>query len=108
GGIGIVSQRQQSRSFLGEDLGDAAGVVLGAAAVCAQAAAPGVGLGVETVDILEGPGGKERIAHVSNSAFDATFFVAARHRDGTGLVTVMRSEVEQGRVEADRVAVPLQ
>ena len=51
-GIGIVRQRQQSRSFLGEDLGDAAGVVFGAAAVCAQAAAPGVGLGVEIVDIL--------------------------------------------------------
>jgi hypothetical protein len=38
-GIGIVGQWQQSRDFLGEDLGDAAGLVFGAAAVCGLAAA---------------------------------------------------------------------
>ena len=42
-GIGIVRQRQQSRGFLGEDLGDAAGVVFRAASIGGLAAAPGVG-----------------------------------------------------------------
>jgi len=107
-GIGIVRQRQQSRGFLGEDLGDAAGVVFRAASIGGLAAAPGVGLGVEIVDILEDPGGKERVPHEPYGSFHPSFFVAARHRDGTRLVTIVPGEVEQGRVEADRVTVPLQ
>jgi hypothetical protein len=47
-------------------------------------------------------------ASESDGSFHAAFFVAARHRYGTGFVTIVPGEVEQGRVEADRVAVALQ
>jgi hypothetical protein len=107
-GIGIVRLLQQPWRFLGEDLGNAAGVVFRAAPISGLAATPGVGLRIEIVQVGERAGGEERIPDEPYGSFHATFFVAARHRDGAGFVTVMRSEVEQGRVEADRITVPLQ
>jgi hypothetical protein len=106
-GIGIVRQRQQSRGFLGEDLGDAAGVVFRAASIGGLAAAPGFGPGIEIVEIGECTGDEERVPHEPYGSFHPPFFVAAGDGDGAGFVTVMGGEVEQGRVEADRVTVPL-
>ena len=99
---------QQQRRLLGEDLADAAGGVFRAAPIGGQAAAPGVGLGIEIVEIGERAGGEEGVTYEPDGLFHAAFFVAARDRDRAGFVTVMRGEVEQGRVEADRVAVPLE
>src|SRR5208282_6303950 len=107
-GIGIVGQAEQQWRLLGEDLADAAGGVFRAAAITGQAAAPGVGLRVEVIEVGERAGGEEGVAHEPNGFFHAALLVAAGDRDGAGLVTVMPGEVEQDGVEADRVAVTLE
>ena len=70
--------------------------------------APRLGLGVEVVQVGEGAGGEEAVADVANGAFDAAFLVAPRDRHGPGLVAVVPGEAEQGGMEADRVAAPLE
>ena len=106
--IRIVGQAQQQRRLFGEDLADAAGGVFGTAAITGRAAAPGVRLGIEIVDAGERAGGEEGVADKAYGAFDATLFVPAGDRDGARFVTIVGGEFEQGRIEADRVAVTFQ
>jgi hypothetical protein len=60
------------------------------------------------MEIGEPTGGEEPVAHVTYGPLDAAFFVAARHRHRAGVVTVVSSEAEQGRMEADRIAASFQ
>jgi hypothetical protein len=106
--VRIVPLPQQSRRFLGEDLANAASLVFRAAPLGSHAAAPGVGMGVEIVQIGECTGGEERVPDEPSGFFHATFFIATRDGDGTRFKPVIRGEVEQRRVEADCVALPLQ
>ena len=104
----IVRQRQQARRFLGEHLADRAVRFARTAPVGGQAEAPGLGLGIEVVEIGEAAGGEEGVAHVADGALDAALLVAAGDRHRTRLVAVVPGEGEQRRMEADRVAAPFQ
>src|SRR5208283_2616251 len=68
-GIGVVGEAEQQWRLLGEDLADAAGGVFRAAAITGQAAAPGVGLRVEVIEVGERAGGEEGVAHEPNGFF---------------------------------------
>ena len=83
--IGVVRQRQQPGRLLGEGLADADGVLSGAAAIRRDAAAPVLGLGIEVVEIVDGAGREEVVAHIADGALDAALLVAARHRHRTRL-----------------------
>ena len=105
----VVGQRQQASRFLGEHFthGAALGIV-GALAICRRTITPGCGLLIEIVNVFEAAGGEEGVAYVANGALHAAFFVAARDRDGARFVTVMAGKIQQGGMEADRIAAPLQ
>ena len=67
-----------------------------------------LGLGIEVVEIGDVAGGEEGLAHIADGAFDAALLIAARNGNRTRLVTVVPGEAQQRRMEADRVAMPLQ
>lgn len=77
---------------------------------------PGVGHGVapldelpgEILDIPERAGGEERLAQGADRALDAALFPGRSYRAGAGDAGVMAAELEQPRVEADRVALALE
>ena len=108
GGEGVAGQRQELVLLLGEDVAHGAAPVLRAAAIGGLARNPCEGLGVEVVEIDIRAGGEEGVAHVANGALDAPLLIAARGRDGAGLIAVVRRELDQRRVESDGVAGALQ
>jgi len=60
----VVRQDQQARRFVGEHLADGAPGFVRAAPVGSRAIAPGIGLGVEIVEIGEVAGSEERVTYV--------------------------------------------
>ena len=106
--IGVVRQHQQLWRFLGEGLADAEGVLSGTAPVRRQAAAPGLGLDIEVVEIGELSRREEVVAHIADGALDATLLVAACHRHRTRLKAIVTGERDQGGMEANGVALALQ
>ena len=105
--IGVVRQRQQPGRLLGEGLADADGGLSGAAAVCRQATAPGLGLNIEVVEIGKLSGREEVVAHVADGPLDAALLVAARHRHRTRVITIMCRERDQGGSEWRRLGAPV-
>ena len=69
----VVRQWQQARRFLGEHFADAAFEVFGTAPVGGQPVAPGLGLGIEIIEIGESTSGEERITYVTYGSFHAAF-----------------------------------
>ncbi len=84
------------------------GAILGPAPIGSEAAGPRSGLLVEIAEIAKGSRGEEGVTHVANGALDAPFLVAARGGDGSRRKAVMRSELEEPRMEADGVALALE
>ena len=80
----------------------------GTAPVGGRANAPGIGLGIEIVEIGEGAGREERVTYVTYGSLHAAFLVAARDRHGPRFVTIMSGEAQQRGMEADRVAASFQ
>ena len=72
------------------------------------ALAPEARLGVEVVQVGERARGEEAVAYVADRALDAALLVAARDRHRARLEAVVRGELQQRRVEADRVAHALE
>jgi len=72
------------------------------------AAAPGVGLVVEIVQIGEHASGEEGVPHEPYGSFHAAFFVAACHCHRAGFITIMSGKTEQCRMEADRITASFQ
>jgi hypothetical protein len=66
----IVAQRQQASRFLSEHLADRAVRFIGAASVGGWAVAPGLGLGIEVIEIFEAWGSKKHVAAVSDARSD--------------------------------------
>ena len=91
----VVRQSQQARRFVGEYLADSALGFVRAAPVGGRAMAPGIGLGVEIVEIGEVARGEERVTYVSYGSFHAAFLVAARDRDGPRFVAIVPSKTQQ-------------
>src|SRR5208283_4935064 len=73
-----------------------------------DAVAPGVGLGVEVVEALEGASGEEAVADIADGALHTPLLVAPRHGHGTGLVPIVPGEGDQGGVEANGRAMALE
>jgi len=90
----IVGQRQQARRFLGEHPADTAFEVFGTAPVGGKAITPGLGLGIQIVEIGETTCGEERVAYVTYGPFHAAFFVPARDRHRAGFVTVVSGKAK--------------
>src|ERR1700686_259320 len=105
--VGVVRQLQQQGRFLGKGLANPEGVLSGAASIRRQAAAPGIGLSIEVVQIDKFAGRKEAVADVADRALHPAFLVASGGSYGTWFVTIMSGELEQGGMETDGVAVAL-
>ena len=73
-----------------------------------DALAPGLGLGVEIVDIAPPAGGEEAGPDIANRPLHAPLLVAARDRDGLGQEVVVAGEVEDPGIEPDGAAAALQ
>src|SRR5208337_210256 len=86
---GIVGQRQQAARFLREHRADGALWLVGAAPVCGGANAPGLGLGIEVIQINEAAGREEGIPDVADGALDAALLVAAGDRDRARFVAIV-------------------
>jgi len=91
----VLRQGEQAGRLVGEHRADSAIGFIGTAPVGGRSVTPGGGLGVEVVQIGEGPGGEEGVAHVSNGALDPALLIAARDRDRAGLVAIVPGEAEQ-------------
>ena len=103
----IVGQRQETGRFSGEGLAHGH-VFAGARPIGGRACAPGVGLGVEIIQIAKAPRRKEVIANVAYGALDAAFLVSPSHGDRARIKTVVTGEGDQGGIEPDGVgAAPL-
>jgi hypothetical protein len=101
-------QCQQPRSFFIEHRADGPLGLIWTAPIAGWACAPGLGLGVEVVDIGEAACGEERVPDKPYGSFHAAFFVAACDRYGTRLVTIIAGKPQQGGMEADRIAASFQ
>jgi hypothetical protein len=78
------------------------------APISGQPLAPSLGLGIEIIEIGERASREECVTYVTYGSFHAAFFVAASHRYRAGFITVVSGEVEQCRMEADRIAASFQ
>src|SRR5579872_613903 len=82
--------------------------VLGPRSVHGLAAAPLLGLLVQVVEVAPVARDVEAAPDEANGPLDSRLLVAAVRRDRPRLVTVMGGELEQERVEPDRVSDPLE
>ena len=107
-GVGLSGNGRQARRFLGEHFADAVSKVFRTAPISSEPLAPGLGLGIEIIEIGKRASGEERITYVTYGSLHAAFFVAARHRHRTGFITVVSGKAEECRMEADRIAASFQ
>ncbi|MBK6349077.1 MAG: hypothetical protein IPF50_04415 [Proteobacteria bacterium] len=77
--------------------------ILGARPLGRFPRAPGERLGVEVGEVREAPGGEEALADEADRALDPALLVPAGERDRPGSEAVAGRELEQRRVEADRM-----
>jgi hypothetical protein len=108
GRVGVGRQGEQLAALLGEELADGAPTILGARSISGDPLRPGERLGVEVVEVGVGARGEEVVADVADGALDAPLLVASRRGDGAGQVVVVGRQLEQGGMEADRVAGALE
>src|ERR1017187_8242741 len=96
------------RAFLGEHRPHAAVAILRAATQCCFLQAPRGGLGVQITDVFELAGSKKSVAYKTDGAFYAPFFVAARDRHRARLEPIMGGQLQERRMEANRLGAPLE
>ena len=102
----VLGQSKQTRLLLGEDRAHSAGAVLRAQPVGSGALTPGVCLRIEIVEVAEGARGEEGVTYEADRALDPSFFISPGHRHRAWLEAVVTSELQQGGMEADGVALP--
>src|ERR1019366_2260438 len=96
------------RAFLGEHCTHAAVAIFRTAAQRRFLQAPGGCLGVEFTDIFELADSKKSVANKTYRSFHAPFFVPARDRHRARLEPVMSGQLQQRRMEADRLRAALE
>lgn len=84
------------------------GHVFRASPVGGFAGAPGIGLGIEIGQVDKAAAGKEGLSDVADGPLNAPFLISSVHRHGPWLIAVMPGEMQQRRVESDRLALSLQ
>ena len=62
------------------------------------------GLGIQVVEIGERAGGEEAVADIANRSLHAALLIASGHRHRAWCEAVVRRQIEQRGVEADRLA----
>src|SRR5665213_3192855 len=82
--------------------------VFRAAAQCCLLQAPGGCLGIQIADIFERTRRKKSVPNKTYRSFHAPFFVPARDRPRAWLEPIMGGQLQQRRIEADRIDSPLQ
>src|SRR5690606_4694222 len=105
---GIARQLQELFVLLLVSLTHCHAFVLRTTSITGLPRAPGVRLLVEVIEICEFSPGEEAAADVADRSFDSTLLVAACHSNRTRFVTVVRCQLQQGRVKAHGVATTLQ
>ena len=96
------------RPLLGEHRTDAAIAIFRTAAQVRFLQAPGRCLGVQIIDIFERTGRKKSVSNKTDCSFHAAFFVPAGDRHRAWLEPIMSGQLQQRRMEADRIASPLE
>src|SRR5450759_4896700 len=96
------------RAFLGEHRPDAAVAIFWTRPQRRFFQAPRRCLGVELTDILERASGKKSVAYKTYCPFHAAFFVTARNRHRARLEPIIGGQLQQRRVEADRLGTAFQ
>jgi hypothetical protein len=104
----MQGKRHQTWLFLGENLSHRAAVLSGPAALMGNLVAPSPCLPVAFGQRGKSPSGPERIAHIANGPFHASFLISRAHLTGSGSEVVMGAEFDQARVELNVPAPPLQ
>jgi hypothetical protein len=107
-GKGVGRKREQSALLLEEDLADVARSLFGAGPFGGSGEAPLASLSVEIIEVVPGAGGEEIFACVANRSFDSSLLIPPCDGHRTRQEAVVRGELEERRVETDRVAPPLQ
>src|SRR6266478_7274138 len=95
------------RAFLGEHCTDAAVAIFRASTQARFLQAPRGCLGVQITDIFELAGSKKSVANKTYRSFHAPFFVSARDRHRARLEPIVSGQLQQRRMEADRLGAPL-
>jgi hypothetical protein len=91
------------RAFLGEHCPHAAVAIFRTAAQRRFLQAPRRCLGVELTDIFELAGSKKSVANKTYCPFHAPFLVSARDRHWAWLEPIMSGQLQERRMEADRL-----
>ena len=105
---GVFGQGQETRAFFREGLGHRAGGVTRHAPGVRDRVPPLDELGVQIVQIAERAGPEEAVPEVANGPLHAAFLVAARRGAGPRDEVRVAAELQEARVKADRVPLPLQ
>jgi hypothetical protein len=101
-------ERQEPGLLLGQGRGHGPGRIAGDPPGVGHRVAPLGELGIQVVHVAEGPRREERVAQVADRAFDAAFFPGRPDGTGAGHAVIVPAQLEQARVEADGVALPLE
>ena len=98
---GMGGEREQAGLLVGPDLGDGTVGLLGVAPLVGDVVSPASKLGVEVVEVAEGPGGKKawRRYWICRSIF--SLLISASRCAGSGGEVVVAGELEQAGVELD-------
>src|ERR1700687_2654028 len=104
----MLGQGEQMRLLLGKDFAHAAVALLWTGPLGGCTVTPGGCLGVQISEVTEAARGEEGVAGETNGALDSALLIAARRRYRPGLEAVVRGQLQQRRVEADRIVHALE
>ena len=101
---GVVGERDEVGTLLGEDVGDGALGVLGAGAVNGAGVAPLIGLDIEVVEVAEAPRLEKTSANKADEPFHPTLLISSGRCDRAWLEAVVSGEFEQRGMEPNGIA----
>jgi hypothetical protein len=104
----VLWQRQEAFLLLGERMRDGAGVFAGNTTSVNDALDPRIELPIELGDRRDRARSEERFSKVADPSLDPGFFVAPRDADGRGSEVIVAGKLEDARMEANEVALPLE
>src|SRR5258708_37391150 len=101
-------QRKQTGLFFREDVRNGSRGIARPGSGVRQGVSPGERLTIEILQGGEGTGGKERMADILDSSFNAPFFVASRRPAGARIEMIMSGHLENPGMELHGVTMAVQ
>ena len=104
----MQSGRQQTRLLFGEDIGDSAMIASRPAPLMRHLIAPQQSLAIAFGQCGEGAARPERIAHIADGSFHASFLIACAHLARAWREVIVRAKLQQSRMKQNLIAAPFQ